>query len=296
MELRQLEYLVVIAEERHFTRAAQRLNVAQPTLSHQIRRLELELGIPLVNRTTRRVSMTDSGDRIVRRARRVLSEIQAVQADAEAARGLRAGKVTIGLTPAPGAFDLPSLLSAFASIAPDVELSVREHLSPVLADWLQSDALDIAFVTSLDEGDREGLELHAIAREPLVAIVGPEHHLIHKGHVDMAELRDERYVAPLPGATIRAQVERAARSVGYTPTIAYEAGEVSRTRAIVAAGLGIAILPRSDALSPGPVVTVLALDGQGLTHEIHVAWRSGKRPTPAAQSFKELVARRFSGD
>jgi LysR family hydrogen peroxide-inducible transcriptional activator len=117
MELRQLEYLVAIAEERHFTRAAQRLNVAQPTLSHQIRRLELELGIALVNRTTRRVSMTDAGDRIVRRARRVLSEIQAVEADADAARGLRAGKITIGLTPAPGAFDLPSLLSAFASIA-----------------------------------------------------------------------------------------------------------------------------------------------------------------------------------
>src|SRR5688500_15653271 len=122
MDLRQLRYLVALADERHFTRAAAREHVAQPALSQQIRKLEDELGIPLVHRTTRQVALTEAGELVTGRARRVLAEIEAARAELQELWGLLTGRVTIGAMQTLGAFDLPLLLATFHERHPGVEL------------------------------------------------------------------------------------------------------------------------------------------------------------------------------
>ncbi|MFL5818811.1 MAG: LysR family transcriptional regulator [Conexibacter sp.] len=289
MELRQLRYLVALADEQHFTRAAARSRVAQPALSQQIRKLEEELGLSLVDRTTRRVALTEAGTLLVARARRVLAELDAADAELQQLTGLLAGRVTIGLTQTPGPFDLLPLLAEFHARFPAVELVVREDLSTTLAAELRADALDVAMVSNVGAADREGLVLEPLAREPLVAALPPEHRLAGRRRIGLVELQDEDFVAFREGATIREAVARAALAAGFAPRISFEAHELARTRAIVAAGLGVAILPRSDARGPGPAVAAVELVRPTLTHAISLATRAGRRPSPAARALIELA-------
>src|SRR5919109_1123674 len=121
MEIRQLRYLVALDDERHFTRAAQREHIAQPALSQQIRRLEEEVGLPLVERTTRRVSLTEAGEALVARARRVLGEIEGAQAELAALSGVQTGRVTVGVIHTMGPVDVSLALAIFHRRHPDVE-------------------------------------------------------------------------------------------------------------------------------------------------------------------------------
>src|SRR5436305_14970009 len=129
MDFRQLRYLVSLAEEKHFTRAAAREHIAQPALSQQIRRLEDELGLPLVERTTRSVWMTDAGHLLVGRARRILAEVDAARAEMQGLTGLQTGHVTVGAIHTMGPVDLSLPLAMFHEHYPGVELTVREHSS-----------------------------------------------------------------------------------------------------------------------------------------------------------------------
>src|ERR1700761_2656663 len=140
MELRQLRYLVALAEEQSFTRAAEREHIAQPALSQQIQKLEQELGLPLVERTTRRGSITDAGNLLVARARRVLKELDRV-------RGVQTGHVAVGAMNTMGPVDITLVLARFHELHPAVELTVREGNSDALAEMLRVDALDLAFLS-----------------------------------------------------------------------------------------------------------------------------------------------------
>jgi len=284
MELRQLEYLVALADERHFTRAAARVNVAQPALSQQIAKLERELAVPLVDRTTRSVRITEAGELLVAHARRVLAELGDARAELARLTGLVGGRVTIGLTHTPGPLDLVRLAD-FHAQHPQVELAVREDLSTALADALRADALDLAFLSVVEEADRRGLELRRLAEEPLVAALPDGHRLAGRARLTIGDLREEDFVAFPEGATIRRAVARVAQQAGFAPRIAFETREPARARALVAAGLGVAVLPRSDAAASG--VRVVALRAPTLRHRISLCWREGKRHAPAARALLE---------
>ena len=285
MEIRQLEYLVLVAQERSFTRAAARGNVAQPALSRQIAKLEAELGLPLVDRTTRRVSMTPAGVAMVGHAERVLAELEAARALAARATAVLTGRVELGVTTTPGSIDVPALLAEFHARYPDVDLIVREDLSVRLVDALRADRLDLAFVSGVAPAARERLTLQPLARDPLLAVVAEGHRLAGRDAIRIADLRDERFVAFPPGATIRDAVARAAQDAGFTPRVSFESAETARARAIVAHGLAVAVLPQSDALAPGPPVVALAFRDVDLHHDLHVATRTGRRLSPAAAAF-----------
>jgi LysR family transcriptional regulator, transcription activator of glutamate synthase operon len=287
MELRQLRYLVALADERHFTRAAAREQIAQPALSQQVRKLERELGVGLVDRTTRRVHLTEAGELLVAHARRMLAELDDARAELQQLTGLVSGRVTIGLTTTPGPLDLVRLLADFHARVPQVELAVREDLSTVLAQQLRDDALDLAFLSVIEERDRRGLELVELADELLVLALPDGHRLAERARLRIADLHGEELIAFPAGATIRDAVQRAARAAGFEPRIAFETREVSRMRALVAAGLGVAVLPRSDAEAPGPPVRIVALRAPTLSHRISLCWRTGKRHAPAARALLE---------
>src|SRR3979411_1454795 len=127
MDLRQLRYLVALAEERHFTRAAAREHIAQPALSQQIRRLEDEVGLPLVDRTTRQVAITNAGQLLVARARRILSEVEAADAELQRIRGIEGGRVVVGTMHTMGPVDVSLVLAKFHQRYPAVGFTFREH-------------------------------------------------------------------------------------------------------------------------------------------------------------------------
>jgi DNA-binding transcriptional LysR family regulator len=289
MELRQLRYLVTLADERHFTRAAARLHIAQPALSQQVRRLEDELGIALVDRTTRHVALTEAGARLVARARRVIGEVDAATEELSELAGIRTGRVVIGAMRSTGPFDLSALIAAFHAHHPGVELVVREEPSEVMLQKLHADELDVAFlaVNRLDAGP--DIRLQTLLQEPLVALLPPGHRLAGRRRIEMRELRHERFVVFGEGGSLRRIVLQGAREAGFEPALAFESTELQRIRAMASRGLGVALLPASEADHAGLPVEVVAVRNPTLTRDVTLAWREARRHSPAARAFLELA-------
>ena len=164
MEIRQLRYFDAVSRHRHFTRAAEELHVAQSALSHQVRRLELELGIELLNRTTRSVEPTEAGILVAARARRILDEADLLRGEVDELRGLVRGRVIVGALLFGGQLDIPALLASFTSSFPQIEVGLREGTAQRMADGLRDGSIDLAF---------------ALEAEP-TAVAGPPRAL-HRG-------------------------------------------------------------------------------------------------------------------
>ena len=294
MELRQLRYLVALDEERNFTRAAEREHIAQPALSQQIRRLEEEVGLALVERTTRRVALTEAGESLVARARRVLAEIDGARAELAALRGVQTGRVTVGVIHTMGPVDVSLPLAIFHERHPAVELTVREQSSEELAEMLRVDELDLAFLSVTERIESHGLGLHQLVSEELVVILPRAHRLGRRRSVRMAELAGEEFISYRPGARLRELLIWAGARAGFEPRVMLESNESPRIRRMVSRGMGVAILPRSDAEGPGADVAVARLTEPALTRDITLAWREGRRHLPAAAEFLSLALSTFA--
>ena len=295
MELRQLRYLVALDDERHFTRAAAREHIAQPALSQQIRRLEEELGLPLVDRTTRRVAITDAGQHLVARARRILAEVDAARAELEALTGMQTGRVTVGVMHTMGPVDISVALAIFHQRHPGVELTVRENSSEELAEMLRVDELDLAFLSVTERIESHGLGLQQLVSEELVVVLPRDHPLGSRTELRMAELADEQFISYREGARLRELLVAAGHHAGFEPSVMLESNESHRIRRLVQRGMGVAILPRSDAEGPGADVSVAKLTDPELTRDITLAWREGRRQPPAAAEFLDLSRETFAG-
>lgn len=294
MDLRQLRYLVSLAEERHFTRAAEREHIAQPALSQQIRRLEEQVGVTLVDRTTRQVRITDAGVLLVARARRILAEVDAAEAELQALRGMESGHVTVGTMHTMGPVDVALVLAIFHERHPGVELTVREESSEDLAQMLRDDELDLAFLSVTERVESHGLGLRQLVSEELVVVLSHDHPLARRRRLRMAELAAEEFISYREGARLRELLMGAARHVGFEPSIKLESNESERIRRLVSRGMGVAILPRSDAVRPGADVAVAALTAPPLARDITLAWRQGRRHPPAVVEFLELARNTFT--
>jgi LysR family transcriptional activator of glutamate synthase operon len=296
MELRQLRYLVALAEELNFTRAAANEHVAQPALSQQIRRLEDEVGLPLVERTTRHVSLTDAGELLVVRARRIQAELDAAESELAGLRGVDTGHVTIGAMHTMGPIDLSLPLALFHDRHPNVGLTVREQSSEEMAEMLRIDELDLAFLSVTERVESHGLGLHQLVSEELVVLLPPEHPLAGRQQVRMAELAEEQFISFREGSRLRELLFSAGRSAGFEPRVTLESNESQRIRRLVGRGLGVAILPRSDAVGSVAHVAVVSLTQPSLRRDITLAWREGRRHTPATAAFLDLARETFDGE
>src|SRR6201986_69690 len=188
MDIRRLRYLVALAEERHFTHAAQREHIAQPAL---------------VERTPRRVSMTDAGTLLVARARRILSELDAADAELQGLRGVQTGHVSVGAMHTMGPIDVSLALAIFHERHPGVELTVLEQSSEELAEMLRDDVLDLAYLSVTERIESHGLGLHQLVSEELVVVLPADHPLAGRTEVRMAELANEQFISYRDGARLR---------------------------------------------------------------------------------------------
>jgi DNA-binding transcriptional LysR family regulator len=285
MELRQLEYFVAVAEERHFTRAAARMHVAQSGLSASIRSLERELGASLFVRNTRSVELTDEGRALLAEARHTLAGVAAAKDAVAAVQGLLRGTLAVGTLQCLGAVNLPAVLARFHASHPGVEIRLRQGGSTDLIERVRTGDLDLAFVSAPLDG-APGVTLTPLAEEPMVLACGPAHPLRDRDTVDLREIRDETFVDFYPGWVTRDVVDRAMAGAHVERRVAFEVNDVHWLLDLVGYGLGVAVVPQvfSHKKTAARFVPITAPP----TWQIAVATATGRHPGAAA---KALLAR-----
>jgi DNA-binding transcriptional LysR family regulator len=281
MELHQLEYFVAVAEEAGFTRAAERLRVAQPGVSAQIRKLERELGQPLLDRSARAVRLTAAGHAVLPYARAALAAVEGARQAVDELAGLRRGRVAIG-TVTSHTVDLAAILADFNARHPAVAITLVEDASERLADAVREGRLDAAIVAFAEVP--EGLSAHVVTDEEIDAAVRPGHELAGRDTIPLAELRGHPLICLPRGGGIRAILDAACAAAGFAPHVAFEAGSPAVLSQLAARGLGVAILPSSIArhradLHPLRIVEPVLRGRLGL------AWRASGPTSPAAAAW-----------
>jgi DNA-binding transcriptional LysR family regulator len=282
---------VAVAEERHFGRATERLHMAQPPLSQQIRRLEGELGAPLLLRTTRRVELTPAGAVLLARAREILAAVDGATEDTRRAARGEFGRLAVGFTGSATYELLPKLADALRDALPGVVLALRgELLTPAQVAGLLDGTLDLGL---LRPPVRErALAVEIIRREPLVAVLPRTHPLAALDEVPLEELASEPFVV-YPShfrSVVHDAVEDACAAHGFVPRTALEVSETATLVSFVAAGLGVSLVPDSvrHMTVHGAVYRPLASDATAV--ELAVAWRR-EGVTAVLERALEIVRR-----
>ncbi|MBX8688417.1 LysR family transcriptional regulator [Mycobacterium sp. 20091114027_K0903767] len=289
MELRQLEYFVAVAEEANFTRAAERVHVAQPAVSAQIRHLERELGQELFDRSRRAVRLTAAGAAVLPHARAALAAVTAARAAVDELGALVRGSVVVGTVTAHD-FAMPDLLAQFHAAHPLVDITLTTDESDALLDGLQSGRLDVAIV-SVGAELPAGLAAEVVTDQRIVAAVAGDHPWRRRHSVALRDLPDHPIIALPSGAGIRHQFDRACRESGVAVRVAFEASTPNALAELAERGLGVAVLPESVA------VTRPALHPLPITPELRgrlvFSWRVQGPMSPAAKVLIEMARRRL---
>ena len=281
-----MRYVVALAEERSFTRAAERCFVVQSALSHQIKALERELGVTLFARTNRRVELTVAGEAFLAAARGSLDAADRAVVDAAAAVGEVRGTLTIGVIPTVTAIDIPAALAAFHRAHPAVRIRLRGGGSHEFIAAINDGAMDVAVLGLPDSMKPRGVSTHVLARERLVAVVSASHRLAGRRRLRLDDLADETFVDFPAGTPGRAPSDLAFEAAGVRREVAFEAMSTELILDLVRHGLVVALLspavvPDDDALRAIPVTA-------GPTRIEYLAW-SGFNPSPAAEAFLRHV-------
>jgi DNA-binding transcriptional LysR family regulator len=294
MELRQLTYFLAVAEERNFTRAAQRIPIAQPAISQQIRRLEAELGERLFVRERRGIRLTAAGQALLPHARAMLADAAQAREAMAALSGLLTGRLAFGFVlPLPDQ-RLPGLLGAFHRQYPGIELRLLEDETDALLAALATGQLDAALI-GLGRYDRPppDLESLVVAREPVVVAVHPQHALAGAGSVPLHALREEPMIAFTSASKQRSTLEAACQAAGFAPRVVAETSDLGVVLQLIQQQLGVAVLPKS-ALAGTPTVAQLRLTRPTLDRRILLVWRPAGS-SPAARAFLALARHHLVG-
>jgi DNA-binding transcriptional LysR family regulator len=294
VELRQLRYFAAVAARRSFTQAARDLAVAQPALSQQVRRLEEELGVELLRRTTRRVELSQAGELALARATRAIAEADALRAEIDDLRGLAHGTLALGMLPSIGPLEPAPLLAAFRELHPAIEIRLLEAPLRDTLDELAADRIDLAFAITEPDEAGEGFTGRVLFREELALVVSPDHPLARRKSLRFEALAGEPLVSFLPGSALRQRLDEELARAGVTAAAMFESNLISTIRALVASGFGVALLPRSFALLEGPAVAPIRVSPRPLRVPISLLQRSGRELPPAAQAFRESVISSFA--
>src|SRR5919204_196919 len=280
MELRQLRYFASVAQHGSFTLAAADLGIAQPAVSQQLQRLEQELGVELLSRTTRRVMVTDAGEIALARASRILADVDALRAEIDELHGLLRGTLAIGIIPAVGPLDPASLLAGFRARHPEVDMRLIETTLADTLAMLRVDRLDLCFAFSEPDRAGEGILGERLFDEELAVMVAPGHPLARRKTVRLDQLAGEPLVAPIAGASLRQALDEAIDEAGASLHVAYESNEAVTVRALTAQGLGASLLPRSFAHSAGPELVPISIAPRRPRVAVSMLYREGRRQPP----------------
>ncbi|MFD8688786.1 LysR family transcriptional regulator [Streptomyces sp. NPDC059651] len=287
MELQQMRYVIAVAEMNSFTRAAQRCLVVQSALSHQIARLEKELGARLFERTSRRVRLTPAGAAFLPAAYQCLDAAERAAAEVAAAVGEVRGRLAVGLIPTVAAVDVPAVIGEFHRRHPKARISLGVGASDELTEQVRQGEIEVAFLgIPVTAARPQGVMARQLAQERLVAVVSPDHPLAGETSVDLRRLSAEVFV-DLPAKTAgRAQSDLAFTDAGLTREVVFEVTNADYLARLVGAGLGVALLPPAYVAGLTGVATIEVADAPARAE--YVIWGRESR-TPAALAFLELL-------
>lgn len=286
MELRQLRYTEAVARHRHFTRAAEELHVAQSALSHQVRRLEGELGVELFERTSRSVVPTEAGEAVAARARRILAEVDGVHGEVDELQGLVRGRISIGALLPAGKIDVPLLLARFSEAHPGIEVRLQEGTAGDMAAYLDGDEVDAAF-SLLANDPPEGVVAERLSEDELVAAFPPGG-APGRRRVRAADLSPRSVATPRSGSAIKTALDRFFADAGEPLHVSLESGDPFLLRCLVSGGFGPAILPRSLTRREGPAIEVRPLS-PAVRLPVALLWREHRHASPVARAFIDFV-------
>ncbi len=284
--LRQLEYLVALAETRHFRKAAEKCNTTQPTLSEQIKALEERLGTQLIERTSSGALLTTNGSAVVEIARRILRDAHDIRSLASHGDSLR-GVLRLGLPSTIGPYLLPHVVPTLHRTYPELKLFVREELPQTLPRTLEDGGYDLIITPLPVRGD----DLHSVElfREPMFLTVGADHPLARKARVEKTDLEGQEVLTLGPGHQLHDVILTLCQEYGARVRLDYEGTSLDMVREMVITGLGITFMPglyvRRE-LTTDTALKVLQLHGRSVHRTIGMAWR---KTSARQQSFATIA-------
>lgn len=281
-----MRYVVAVAETNSFTRAAERCLVVQSALSHQVARLERELGARLFERTSRSVRLTPAGAAFLPAARQCLDAAERAAAEVAAAVGEVRGRLAVGLIPTVAAVDIPGALRDFRRRYPHVRISLRVGASDDLLEQVKDGAVDVAFLGLPTTAQPQGVATHELGRDLLVAVVAPDHPLADAPTVTLRRLSAEVFVDFPAGTAGRVQSDQAFAAAGLDRDVAFEVTTADYITRLVERDLCVAMLPAAYAPTLTGVVTIEVADAPARVE--YVVW-SRFSLTPAATAFLAIL-------
>lgn len=294
MELRQLQYFLEVARRQHFTQTAKELFVAQSALSRQIAQLEKELGAALFERDGRNVRLTRVGKLFLKRVENVFAELEHGKRDIRAYLDPELGEVRVGFPHSLAIRLIPKLIAKFRRTHPRTRFELRQGPAVDMIECVERGDLDLALVSPTPQSV-PSLLTRKLFTEELLAIVPAEHRLAEKKSIHLRELADETFIMFQSGYTLRAITWEACRKAGFTPKIAFQGEETDSIRGLVAAGLGVSLLPEIALIDSGPSlqpVPVRVFEPK-ITREFCIISLRQRELPPAAQLFQDFLLKNF---
>ena len=295
MNLRDLDYMVAVADTGHFGEAALRCHVSQPTLSTQVRKLEEELGVAVFERGSRGTTPTAAGVALIAQARVVLGEVAKLRELAQATTEPLAGRLRLGVIPTSAPYLLPHLLPALKRRWPQLRLQLKEAMTARLLDQLHRSELDAVILSP--PFDERGVSTAEIGEEPFMIGLPPDHRLARQNELRPGQLAGETVLMLEAGHCLLDQSSALAKALQLRPHDEVQAASVESLRQMVSIGLGCAIIPAFAGRGPfaaGAPIALRPLGGRGASRRLTLAWRRAwPRPdamVELAQTLREAVA------
>lgn len=296
LKLKDLRYLVAVADTRHFGRAAERCFVSQPTLSAQLKKLEDYLGVQLIERQPKRVTLTEAGAEIVARSREMLRASEEVLELARAHRDPLAGRLRVGLIPTVGPYLLPRVAPAARKALPRLTLLLYEYRTEALLEKLRAGELDLGILALPVQMD--GLESRDLFNEPFLVALPREHRLAKRSALRVEDLAEEPLLLLEEGHCLRDQALAVCNRGGAQESQDFRATSLETLRQMVASGAGITLLPelacraelasRADPIAGGIVVKPFTKPLP--TRRVGAVWRSSTARRPSIEALCEVIA------
>lgn len=290
LDVKRLQVLLAVVELGSVTAAANALMYTPSAVSQQLRRLEHEVGQPLMRRKARGMSPTDAGEILVLHARKILRQLAAAEADLQEVVGLRRGRLVLGTFPTITSSFLPVVVQRFRRLHPAIRLEIRSALKAQLIEWLENGTVDLTLLWDYEwqRLDPSRLTMTTLFVDPMVLVVGADHRLARRRRVDMAELADEDWIirADHPVADV---LRRSAVAAGFEPKVAFWANDYQEAQAMVGVGLGVAMMPRIALTNRLSAVKVVSLGKTAPIRRVLVARRPDRVDSAAGAAFCDLL-------
>ncbi|GFH35993.1 LysR family transcriptional regulator [Streptomyces pacificus] len=284
----RLAYFAGVARHEHVTRAAQELGVPQSTLSRSMVRLEQDLGVMLFTRRGRTVSLTAAGRDFLASVERALGEVERAAESVRADADPSGGKVAFGFLHTMGSETVPELIRAFRVDHPRVRFTLVQNYGEAMLERLRAGELDLCLTSPVP--DAPDLVARRLDDQRLRLVVPDDHRLATRKRIRLAEAADETFVTLEPGYGLRRITDALCTEAGFSPRVAFEGEEAETLRGLVAAGLGVALLPPPAVPRPG--VAELTVTAPRAIREVGVAWLDGHPDTPPVAAFKKFLLSR----